>query len=426
LHIAIPGDGLDRQNRSALAEWKAHWPLVVSAMVGFSFYTVVTYSLGTFIEPLQKQFGWNRTSISFGLSIFGIVMAIGGPPVGAVIDRIGTRWMAIIGLIASGSAFAAFSLANGSLTQWFSLWVVFSVCALMIKSTVWSAAVASVFSTGRGLALAAVLSGSAIGQSLAPLVTNALIASHGWQTAYRWIGFGWAGLGAVLVAIMFFDARDLDKRVSGSSLVSTPLPGLTVREAARDSRVIRIAVANLLMAIASSGVTVHLVPLISETGISRTGAVEIAATAGIAGIVGKFLTGWLLDRIQGNWIPVTSYAVAAVGHILLLNLLGSRTALTVAALLLGYSAGAGLQVSTYLISRYAGLRNFGTVFGTIASAMLGGTACGPLIAGYIHDKTGSYALLLMGAAPVMLLCSLLFVGLGPYPVFERRAAVQSP
>src|SRR5579862_2639576 len=125
---------MDRQNRTALAEWKAHWPLVFSGMVGFSFYTVVTYSLGTFIEPLEKQFGWNRAEISVGLSIFGIIMAIGGPPVGALLDRVGSRWMAIVGLIASGCAFAGFSLANGSLRQWFGLWIAFSLCALMIKS----------------------------------------------------------------------------------------------------------------------------------------------------------------------------------------------------------------------------------------------------------------------------------------------------
>ena len=388
-------------------------------MVGFSFYTVVTYSLGTFIEPLQKQFGWNRAEISFGLTIFGLVMAIGGPPVGAVLDRVGSRRMALAGLITSGAAFAAFSLASGSLTQWFSLWVVFSVCALMIKSTVWSAATSSVFNTSRGLALATMLSGSAVGQTLSPLITNALISRHGWRAAYGWIGFGWAGIGAVLVALMFFDARELDKRTSGVAVVSTPLPGLTIREACRDSRIIRIAVANLLMAIASSGVTVHLVPLIAETGVTRVAAVQIAASAGIAALVGKFLTGWLLDRVEGSFIPFGSYAIGGAGHLLLLNLLGTKFALTAAAMCLGFSGGAGLQVSTYLISRYGGLKNFGAIFGTIASAMLGGTACGPLIAGYIHDRTGSYTLLLLIAAPAMVLCSFFLVGLGPYPDFQR-------
>ncbi len=88
--------------------------------------------------------------------------------------------------------------------------------------------------------------------------------------------------------------------------------------------------------------------------------------------------------------------------------------------LVGYSSGAGLQATTYLVSRYAGLRKFGTIFGTIASMMLAGTAIGPLVAGRVHDVTGAYTALLMLASPTMLVCALLFVGLGPYPDFAAR------
>ena len=50
--------------RTAAQEWKGHWTLVLAAMAGMSFYSVVTYSLGTFIEPLENQFGWSRARIS--------------------------------------------------------------------------------------------------------------------------------------------------------------------------------------------------------------------------------------------------------------------------------------------------------------------------------------------------------------------------
>jgi len=408
------------QEQSALTEWRRHWPLVVAAMVGMSFYTVVTYSLGTFIEPLEQAFGWKRAQISFGLTIFAAWAAVGSPFVGLLIDRVGTRRIALVGLLLSGLAFAAFSLANGSPLQWYALWVVYGACALLIKTTVWSAGTSSVFSASRGLALAAVLSGSAIGQSLAPLIANALIASQGWRGAYRDIGFGWCGLALVLVLLFFFDARELGRRrgaAAAGDASAPPLPGLTRRDALRDSRIVRMAIANLLMSTAGAGVSVHLVPLIAETGLSRGAAVEIAATAGIAGLAGKFLTGWLLDRWQGNLVPFASFAIGALGHFLLLDLLHSTNALTAGAMALGFASGAGLQVTTYLVTRYAGLRNFGLVYGVISSMLMTGTALGPVLAGYIHDVTGHYDLLLYVASPMMLLCALLFVGLGPYPVF---------
>ncbi len=51
--------------------------------------------------------------------------------------------------------------------------------------------------------------------------------------------------------------------------------------------------------------------------------------------------------------------------------------------------------------------------------MMAGSSFGPLIAAGIHDATGSYAALLWTAMPVMLICSFLFIGLGPYPEFDR-------
>ncbi|MBV1686815.1 MFS transporter [Novosphingobium sp. G106] len=410
---------MSQTERTALQEWKAHWPLVIAGMIGFSFYSMVTYSLGTFMEPLEQAFGWTRAQISLGLTIFGLSATFAGPVMGAVIDRFGSRRMALFGLILSGATFACLSLATGSITQWVVLWIVFSLCSVMIKSTVWSAGTSSVFTASRGLALAAVLTGSALGQAFAPLVANALIQTQGWRAAYVWIGFGWAGLGAVLVALMFYDAHALGQRRTNAAGEVTRLPGLTIGEACRNSRVIRIAVANLLMSFVGAGITVHLVPLIAQTGVGKTEAAEIAAFAGFGGIAGKFLSGWLLDRVQGSVVPFSSFAVGAIGYFLLIDLFHTPIALLAGTLCLGYSAGAGLQVSTYLISRYAGLRNFGVIFGVIASSMMLGSSFGPLIAGAIHDATGSYAALLWTAMPVMLLCSLMFVGLGPYPTFAR-------
>ena len=51
---------------SASAEWRAHWPKVGSAMVGMSFYAMLTYHFGLFIQPLQAEFGWDRWQYFYG------------------------------------------------------------------------------------------------------------------------------------------------------------------------------------------------------------------------------------------------------------------------------------------------------------------------------------------------------------------------
>ena len=47
---------------ASAGEWKHGWPIVLTSAMGISFLSVVMGSLGTFIEPLTKEFGWSRAS----------------------------------------------------------------------------------------------------------------------------------------------------------------------------------------------------------------------------------------------------------------------------------------------------------------------------------------------------------------------------
>ena len=43
---------------TAAQEWRAHWPKVLSGMAGMSFYAMVNYSFGQFIQPVESEFRW--------------------------------------------------------------------------------------------------------------------------------------------------------------------------------------------------------------------------------------------------------------------------------------------------------------------------------------------------------------------------------
>jgi MFS family permease len=107
-----------------------------------------------------------------------------------------------------------------------------------------------------------------------------------------------------------------------------------------------------------------------------------------------------------------------VAYALLMQAGGSVGILTFAVFVLGYCSGASLQLATYLTTRYAGLRNFGTIFGILSSLMAAAAGIGPLVAGGIFDLTGGYGLLLMAGVPAAILAALAVFRLGPYPVFE--------
>lgn len=403
---------------TAREEWKHHWPMVLSAMVGMSFYSFFAYSNQMFIEPLEKEFGWPRAEISMGYTILALTAFLGGPFMGALIDRLGARPIAIPGMFLATLAFGSLGFAGSEVWTWFALWLLLAIPALAVKTTIWSSAISTAFSTSRGLALAVMLSGSALAQFLGPILANWLIENHGWRNAYHLLALGWGGLGFVLVVGLFKDIRRPRGKVKDIRPSAAPLPGLTFRKALSSKPIILIFTANLLLSLLGSGVTFHLKPILVETGLTSDKAAMTAALAGLSGIAGKLVTGWLLDRVEGNLVPVFSFAIGALGYFLLLDTLHAYWAIALGVLVLGFNAGAGLGVSTYLVSRYAGLRAFGAVYGALGSMLMLGTAIGPVIAGHVHDIAHSYHPLLMTVIPVGLASAGLLLGLGRYPDFS--------
>jgi len=405
---------------SAGEEWKAYWPLVLATSVGFSFHSVATYSLGLFMAPLSNEFGWSRAQISAGLSIAALLAIPLSPLVGAMIDRWGSRRLAIPGLVLTSLAIAGFGLANGSTTQWLGLWTLYALLSLGIKSTMWTAAVSSVFSTSRGMALAVTLSGTAVAQILSPPITHWLIDSYGWRAAFAWLAVGWGVPALVLCVLFLYDAHDQRREAvkAGKATEMPALPGLSVPEALRSLPLWQVAGATLIMMILTIGFIVHQVPILTEAGVSRQSASWLASLAGVAGIIGKLVTGFLLDRFRANWIGGITMGMAAMSFVLLLEAFRSPSTIIAAMVVIGYSSGCKLQICAYLTSRYGGMKNFGKIFGVMSSLIAVGAGVGPILAGAVHDLAGSYTPLVIAGIPLSLIAGLLLLGLGAYPKWD--------
>ena len=78
-------------------------------------------------------------------------------------------------MILTGIAFGLLGTAGNSLISWLLLWLLYSATGQLILMQAWTAAVASNFVAGRGLALAITLTGSAITATFIPRTAVALI-----------------------------------------------------------------------------------------------------------------------------------------------------------------------------------------------------------------------------------------------------------
>lgn len=413
-------------------EWQRYWPMVTGTFLGFGFYAILTNSIGLFVDPLTEEFGWSRTEIMAGLSISAVTAIFLSPFIGALVDRVGSRRVALPGLVLTSLVIVAFGYSSGSMLHWMGLWLCQSFVVLLIKATVWTTAISNTFYAARSLALAITMSGATFTQAIAPPLAQWLIADFGWRNAFIGLGLG-CGLIALLPNLLFlYDARDRSRaaqkhpapRPGEESLESVDeLPGLSVAEALRNPSLIRIAIATFLVMVTGIGILINQVPILVESGVSREKAAYLTSLYGVAGITGKLVTGWLMERYRASLVGGITLFVSGFGFLLMLRQVDSTALIVVGLLIIGFAAGTKLQICAYLTGLYGGLKNYGKIFGVMSSMIAIGGGMGPALAALVYDLTGTYTSFIYAAFILSLFAAYLVFGLGPVP--EQFAAGRS-
>ncbi len=403
------------------AEWRANWPLVLTAFVGLSLTSVVIYSTGLVIAPIEQEFGWSRTQVTAGTSLATMLAIPLSPFVGALIDRLGVRKLALPGTVIASISIAAIAFANGSPVQWLALWIFYGLAALMIKPTIWTIAVTGAFTAGRSLAISVILCGTAFAGIAVPPLMQWVTDSYGWREGVITIAVLW-GVPALLLSYFFlFDAHDAKplRAADSSPEARAALPGLSVAEAVRSLTLWRIGIATLIMLLLASCLLVHQVPMLTDFGITRHDAAWLASLVGVAGVIGKLITGWMMERWDAGLVGSATNFATALAMVLLLEPFRSPATIVCSIMVVGYAGGTKLQLCVYLTGIYAGMRNYGKIFGVMASIVAASGGIGPVIGGAFYDAFGGYNEVIMTAIPASLVSALMILRLGPYPEWSK-------
>ena len=196
--------------------------------------------------------------------------------------------------------------------------------------------------------------------------------------------------------------------------------GMSGREALRTSTFWLLFGAVLLVAMSVIGCLVHLVPMLTDRGISPQSAAFATSLLGGAVIPGRVGSGYLVDRFSAPSVAVYFFCGAGLGILLLWS--GAAGGLVfVAAFLVGLGMGAEGELIAYLVSRYFGLHAFSEIYGYALISFTVGGIVGPLLMGVGFDRTGSYRLVLGTFLLATLTGAALMTRLGPYRIWESAA-----
>lgn len=384
----------------------AGWRTAVASTVGLACgpSVLAVMGFGAFIVPLDREFGWGLPAIALASSVLSVTVMLISPLQGILVDRFGGRRLILYSSPLFGLSLMAMYFLPDSLTVFYLAWAVIPLCGLGLWPVSYLRLTAGWFDRRLGLALGIANSGIGVGTVLVPVLSAVLIGAFGWRA-------GFLGLGAVaLIAwpAAYFFLAEPSPRTAG-----VQAGGDTLGVAAGTRPFWLVLGAFVLLGMIGSSVVVHQIPLLLDAGIPTDVAGLVPVALGLALIVARIVTGWLLDRYS---VPQVM-SIYLVGGMLSVLLFASRpnvpTALLAAALA-GLLIGAEFDVLSYLVPRYFGRLAFGKIYGLAFAVFQLGGATATAVVGMSRDRYGSYTPAMLVLAVACVVCAGLFLRLGPY------------
>ena len=352
-------------------------------MIGITAAILATF--GVFLVPIATEFGWPRASVSGVLTLVALVNAALYPFVGRAMDRFGSRRILIGGNVLLAISIALLSLSTGSVLQFYLLFGLIGLAGSLAGSAMFCKVVSNWFDARRGLMLGVTAGvGNGVGATVMPIVAGLLVSAYGWRSAY----VGIAGLVFLIgFPILFLFLRDAPPRVETKQVAPE---GLTLREAAHTRAFWLMVIAIAAGAGGMTAVFTHVVPMLTDHGIGLGEATGVVAVFALVTASWQIVTGGLLDKLRTPRLIVPMYATAIAG-LLLLEFGSGTAAIMTAGALLGIGMGAEYGALPYFISRYFGLRHYGSIVGALYSIVILAQGITPGLMDMSFDRTGSYA-----------------------------------
>ena len=360
--------------------------------------------LGLYLVALERKFGWSRTVLSAPFSLARVQGAVIGPLEGWLIDRVGSRWMVLIGYATMGIGFIMFSRID-SVWQYILAYVVISVGGGLGG---WLAIITMVnnwFIRRRSMALATAMTGVHFGGFLVYLLAIGL-EYHGFRTTMLGIGIFLLATTVPMSLIIRSrpediglkpdgDAAPADESAAGSvpyraaAASDHPEPDFTARQALRTPVFWILAVVHMTSTISIVTLAAHLVPKLNDMGFSLTQAALVISAYTSVAIVTQFVAGYLGDRLPKPPL-IFGFLLLQAASLFVLATAEAKPLALVFGLLYGLGIGGRVPLMTAIRGDYFGRKAFATIMGLSMLPNNFGMMVAPVFAGYMFDTTGSY------------------------------------
>ena len=387
---------------------------VVLNMIGRG--TADTYVV--FVLPLEHDLGWLRSQTTSVYSIYLMVTGLSSPIVGMLFDRWGPRALYTGGM---ASLAGAYLLAPHVQTLWqfyLTIGAMTGIAAASLGMVPSSSLISRWFRERLGTAISTAFAGLGMGALFIVPSVQYLLQTHDWRQSYHIMG----SVLLFLVPLVFFlpwkrfaAGRPDYIQIKKSSVA--PERDWTVGAAMRTRPFWGLVWVFFFTAMGMFTIMVQTVAYLVEQGFSPIVAATAFGFSSMLSVVGVVGTGAIADRVGPRRIVSLTYVGSILGVLMLLLMtwFPVQGLLVAYVLFFGICQGArGPVVSSISTRLFAGSHVAG-IYGLIYASNAVGAGLGSLMAGLLHDLTGSYR-----PSFVFSVCALFIAGLP----FSRVAALR--
>ncbi len=372
-----------------------------------------TAAVSVFVDPMAAELGVGRTAVSTAYLIGTLAGAAALPLIGRAMDRRGARPVLLVIGAVFGAVLVGLSAVSGlvGLTAGFVGIRFAGQGALTLVATT---LVAYHVQRRLGTAIGIVTAIGSAGISLAPIGLEALIAEHGFRTAWFVQGI------AVWVLIVPIALVGVPRRSRAPAPAARPTSGQG-RRAERPAGVLRQVVRVPMFWVLSGGVgvlalvgtalTFHQVDVLGERGLTPAEAAATFLPQTVSGLASTLLIGIVLDRVSPRPVMVGSMLMLVAALVLGGYLPPGWWGGTVYGLALGVANNSFRTVEAAALPRYFGTETIGEIRGIVHMVTVAASAVGPVLLALGHAVVGTYRplLLVLIVFPVLLLVGILVV-----------------
>ena len=395
------------------------WVVLTIAFITLVLGYAIRNTFSVFYPTIVEEFGWGRGNTALMFSITIIVYGAVAPIAGSLVDRFGPRLILPVGAFIMGGGVALCSMATAQWHFYLFYGVMVATGLSLVGWTPLTAITSNWFVKKRGLAfgiLAAGFGGSLVFASVAQF----LISTFGWQTAYVILGVSSIAIIAPLCGLLMCSTpQDKGLLPDGIQLSpqepqnppeisAVPKGDWTLRQAMKTYHFwLLFLISFCFLGLAETIAIAHQVFFFRDVGYPPMLAANIYSVFGVLFVLGN-LCSFISDRFGRGKVFIPSCLLSALAASLLF-LIKDNSQPWMAflfAVLFGLGVGLAGPVFFATVADLFQGKYFGSIQGTVVLGFSLGGALAPWLAGFIHDRAGSYFptyLILLGSLLISVL-----------------------